>query len=329
MKILICGLGLIGKQRLEAILDSKLAQQIFVYDPYLESLPANYEGLVNRLDEIPETNKIHFTHVVIAVPHSESLKMLEKVKSHKPRILMEKPMGRSLFESKKIAKLAKDCDLSIGFNYRFMDGIEKLKEILSRDELGEINSVRMDLGHGGSPEDASSWKLNKELAGGGSLLDPGIHLINIIMFLLNKKSESVKIDGANYWSGFWNAGIEESAMVLGKVDRIPFTLTSSIVAWRTRFTIEMIGVNGYAIVNGRGRSDGPQTITIGRRWGWQNAKSQLESEESTVVMIRDSSISKETKAWLNNSEHVCTAAEAYDSMEFYQKILSKKNSDDL
>jgi predicted dehydrogenase len=329
MKFLICGMGLIGKQRLQAILDSKLAQQIYVYDPYLESLPASYVGQVSRISEILPPDEIQFTHVVIATPHDEALKILEKVVIHEPRILMEKPMGRNLIESEKIVSLAKECDLSVGFNYRFMEGIEKLKKILSQNELGEINSVRIDLGHGGSPEDSASWKLNKESAGGGSLLDPGIHLIDLIMFLFNKKSDLVSIDGTNYWSGFWNTGIEESSMVIGKVGEIPFNFISSIVAWRTRFVIEVIGSNGYVTVTGRGRSDGPQTITIGRRWGWQHAKSQLESEESAIVMIKDSSISKETIAWLNKSKQVCSAAEAFETMKFYEKILLRKSPDEL
>jgi glucose-6-phosphate 3-dehydrogenase len=329
MKFLICGMGLIGKQRLQAILDSKLAQQIYIYDPYLESLPASYVGQVSGLTEIPPPDEIQFTHVVIATPHDQSLKILEKVVIHKPRILMEKPMGRNLIETEKIVNLTKACDLSVGFNYRFMEGIEKLKKILSQDELGEINSVRIDLGHGGSPEDAASWKLNKESAGGGSLLDPGIHLIDLIMFLFNKKSDAIEIDGANYWSGFWNTGIEESSMVIGKVGKIPFNVISSTVAWRTRFVIEVIGSNGYVTVTGRGRSDGPQRITIGRRWGWQHAKSQLESEESAIVMIKDTSISKETIAWLNKSKQVCSLAEGFETMKFYEKILSRKRPDEL
>jgi predicted dehydrogenase len=324
MKFLICGLGLIGKQRLQAVLDSNLAEEIYVYDPYLEVLPSNYDGLVRKIDYIPEPSEVTFTHVVIATPHHESLKVIERVISHKPRILMEKPMGRNFLESEKISQITSECDLSVGFNYRFMDGIVKLKEIVVGGELGAINSIRLDLGHGGAPDDANSWKLNKELAGGGSLLDPGIHLLDLIMYLFQGETDEISIDGVNYWSGFWNTGIEESSMVLGRVGHAPFSCISSIVAWRTRFVIEVIGTNGYAIVNGRGRSDGPQSITIGRRWGWKNAKSQIDSEEKSIVMLTDSSITNETNAWINNSQQVCSALEALESMKLYQEILSKK-----
>jgi hypothetical protein len=86
----------------------------------------------------------------------------------------------------------------------------------------------------------------------------------------------------------------------------------------------VIGTNGYVIVSGRGRSDGPQSITIGRRWGWKNAKSQIESEDKSIVMLEDSSIVKETNAWINNSQQVCSALEALETMKVYQEILSKK-----
>jgi len=329
LSFLVCGLGLIGKQRLNSILESGVFEHLYVYDPFLEALPAEYDGRVMRLNEIPEPQDIKFTHVVIATPHDVTLELIEKLKDHKPRILIEKPLGRNLAESEMIMELTKDCELSIGFNYRFMSGIQKLNEILSSQELGEINSIRLDLGHGGSPRDADSWKLNKESAGGGSLLDPGIHLIDLVLFLFGSNAGSVLIDGVNYWSGFWKTGIEESTMVLGKVEGIPFYLVSSIVAWRTRFNVEIIGSNGYVIVNGRGRSDGPQTITVGRRWGWQNAKSQIESEESEVIMMQDASITKETQAWLHGNSQVCSGEEGLDAMKLYQKILSKKSPSDL
>ena len=329
MSILICGLGLIGKQRLEAVLDSDLFQKVYVYDPYLRAVPTNFEDRVQLIKVIPKPSEVHFTHVIISTPHSEVVNILQKIKSHKPKILLEKPMGRNLPEAEEILRLTKDCVLSIGFNYRFMDGIEKLKEVLIRGDLGEINSVRLDLGHGGAPEDADSWKLNKERAGGGSLLDPGIHLIDLIVHLFSKKATNISIDGVNFWSGFWKTGIEESSMVLGRVGSTPFICISSIVAWRTRFLIEVIGTNGYVIINGRGRSDGPQSLIIGQRWGWKNANSQLDSEDKSVVMLKDSSILKETNAWISQSGQACSAEEAVESMKLYQKILSRKVLDEL
>jgi predicted dehydrogenase len=329
MIFLICGLGLIGKQRLQAILDSGQAKKIYVYDPLLAELPPNLYKLVEKIDEIPNPAKIHLSHVVIATPHDQVLKILNKVKDHKPRILMEKPMGRNILEAEKIKALSLEFEITIGFNYRFMAGVEILKQMLIQKELGEVNSIRLDLGHGGAPEDFDSWKLNKESSGGGSLLDPGIHLIDLILHLSGMEADSVHIDGVNYWSGFWKTGIEESSIVLGQIGNIPFVFATSIIAWRTRFSLEIIGTSGYAIVNGRGRSDGPQTITVGRRWGWQNASSQLESEVTSMVMERDTSVSNETIAWIEKSEKVSTARKAYETMKFYDLILSKKSPDEL
>lgn len=329
MQILICGLGLIGKQRIESILKSNLFENVFVYDPFIKFIPPNLNEKVKFINEIPNPSKMHFSHVIICTPHSEVMNILQKVSLHKPRILLEKPMGRNISEAKEIIKLTKDSELSVGFNYRFMDGIEKLKEILVRNDIGEVNSVRLDLGHGGSPEDANSWKLDKELAGGGSLLDPGIHLIDLILYLFNQTANSIKIDGANFWSGFWNTGIEESSFVLGRLGQTQFMFGSSIVAWRTRFCIEVIGTNGYVIVNGRGRSDGPQSITIGQRWGWQQGKSQFEGEDYSIVMQKDSSIARETDAWINKSAQVCSAKEALESMQLYTNILSKGISHEI
>ncbi len=328
MIFLVCGYGLIGRQRTKAILDSGLAQKIYIYDPFLKDTPAEYKNL-NRIMDLSDPKINQISHVVIATPHDQVIKIIDKVRIHKPRILIEKPMGRDLLESERIRNIAKECDISVGFNYRFMAGIEKLRKIITSNEIGAISSIRLDLGHGGSPEDGNTWKLNKKIAGGGSLLDPGIHLIDLILYLFGKNSSNIEIDGVNYWSGFWKTGIEESSMVLGKIDKIPFSLISSIVAWKTRFTIEVIGLNGYVVINGRGRSDGPQTMTLGRRWGWLNAASQSESELTSNVMVNDTSILNETQAWINESHQVCSAEQAFTSMNFYQKILDKKAPDEI
>ncbi len=324
MIFLICGFGRIGQQRARAILDSGSAKEIYIYDPFLSKIPGEFKDLM-LIEKISSLKKRKLTHVLISTPHDQVLSTIEEIIHHKPRILIEKPMGRNLHESNTIYNVSKKCKVSVGFNYRFMPGIQKLKRMISLNELGPLNSIRFDLGHGGSPGDEKTWKLNKESAGGGSLLDPGIHLIDLILHLFEEKSGGISIDGVNYWSGFWNTGVEESSMVLGRVNQIPFSLISSIVAWKTRFFIEVIGNDGYIKISGRGRSDGPQSFTIGRRWGWLDGVSQSETEITTDIMSKDHSIIDETRAWLDESPLICSAEQALESMFFYQKILDRKS----
>jgi hypothetical protein len=46
-------------------------------------------------------------------------------------------------------------------------------------------------------------------------------------------------------------------------------------------------------------------------------------------MVNDTSILNETQAWINKSHQVCSAEQAFTSMNFYQKILDKKAPDEI
>ena len=137
----------------------------------------------------------------------------------------------------------------------------------------------MQFGHGGGPGQGS-WKLDPVRAGGGVLIDPGIHLLDIITRL---EGHPPKFVGGVAWSGFWNTGIEEDVHFIAAGSTSPvYDVKVSIVRWRSLFRLEVHGLEGYGIVEGRGRSYGPQRYLRGPRWGWQNHKSQMEAEELVV-----------------------------------------------
>jgi predicted dehydrogenase len=200
----------------------------------------------------------------------------------------------------------------------------KLKKALDEGILGKISSLKMELGHGGGPNDKGTWKLDPVRAGGGVILDPGIHLIDLLVHLFNATKKETRIVGKTEWSGFWNTGIEETSQIIGYVGTTPFSIATSIVAWRTRFKIEVIGTERYFEVDGRGRSDGPQTITEGPKWGWLDSSSQKNSEQFTELAVRDKSLVAETFAWLNASDAVCNVEQALQGMEIYADILGSR-----
>ena len=328
-KVLIIGLGLIGRQRLDACLAFGIPpENIYAFDINLLKI-----AFVNE----PEYADIFFTdnlktalskkihRAIVAVPHDIAEPFVSSLLSMGVRVLLEKPLGRNIYEAQEMASHPQAENLSIGFNYRFMPGIVKLKEALERGMLGEVSTLRMELGHGGSPKDVGSWKLDPVKAGGGVLLDPGIHLIDLLVFLFDAKKENVKIIGKTEWRGVWNTGIEESANLIGFVGVIPFCIASSVVAWRTRFKIEVIGTEKYIEIDGRGRSDGPQIMTEGHKWGWLSSTSQKNSEIQTELATKDESLIEETFAWLRNSKSVCNISQALQGMKIYACIVELSN----
>jgi predicted dehydrogenase len=160
-----------------------------------------------------------------------------------------------------------------------------------------------------------SWKLDPVEAGGGALIDPGIHLLNLAQLAAGP----VDVSSGTSWSGFWGTGIEEECHLGLTSASIPvISVVVSIVRWRSEFRMEIHGTEGYGIVEGRNRSYGSQTYRRGRRWGWQSALSQAESEELVVSDAGDDVFERETEAVLFPQTDLpapCTLEEALLAMD--------------
>jgi predicted dehydrogenase len=238
---------------------------------------------------------------------------------------MEKPMGRNLLEAEKL--VAADAHgpgrLHVGMNYRFFAGIRQCMGDIYTGRFGQLVSCRMSLGHGGAPGDEKTWKLDPLRAGGGCLIDPGIHLLDLALLLANDAS----VDSADGWSGFWRTGIEEECRVMLSSSAVPLiSLDVSVVRWRSQFAFEISGTEGYGIVTGRGRSYGPQVYRRGERWGWKAGSSQAESEVEVSRTDGSESFRDELRALLADDcdqPTPCDAAQARRAMALLEEARER------
>ena len=282
MKILLIGAGLIGQERLLALekisLDYSIDFEINVVDTNKNLLKEVKERFQvdTDTDYIAELNK-NPEWVFISTPHSVAPEIIIESFNKTKNILVEKPLGRSLDECNRILQLKPDSvNLHVGLNYRFYAGINLLLNHIQKDLFGDLVSVNMILGHGNSPGMEKSWKLDPVMAGGGCLIDPGVHLLDLALLIADSK---LKVKGGSIWKGFWNTGIEEEAhIILESEKNTTFNIQTSLNRWRSNFYLEVNGTKGYGVISGRGRSYGDQTYKTGKRWGWKSGKSQLESE---------------------------------------------------
>lgn len=322
MKVGLIGLGLIGKERLLALERLKLEgydiEIIGIHDPYnkdLQILSEKYsvkafQVFENLLNENPDW-------VFIATPHDIAVNLTKKSLENNLKVLIEKPLGRNLEEAKELYDLCKNKNnLWVGFNYRYFDGVNALLKDVVENKFGKLISINFILGHGCSPNIKDDWKLDPVKAGGGCLIDPGIHFIDLARIMTVNKLEMIK---GVLWDGFWNTGIEEECHLLLKGDSCFINMQISIVKWKSTFRIEVNGEDGYGIVEGRNRSYGKQTYITGKRWGWQTAKSQKDSEVLECESDGEDVFYKETKALLfpDNGDIIkpCDLEEGIKNME--------------
>lgn len=305
------GLGLIGRERLKAALanglvvvggvDSEVAAQNL--DHPVEVVPT-LDALLAREPDL----------VTIATPHDVAGDIAIRCLSAGVKVLMEKPLGRSLDEARDIcAAQQQPGQLNVGFNYRFFSGVRHLLEDVRDGWFGQLISVTITLGHGGAPGDAHTWKLDPEHAGGGCLIDPGVHALDLMLMLLG---QDVRARSLATWRGFWGTGIEEEAhVVVTGPQGVVGVLDLSIVRWRSTFRIEVHGSDGYGVVAGRGRSYGPQEYRRGRRWAWRDSGlPQAETEEIVCIDDCSASFSDELRDVVSGLGWACSADQALEVM---------------
>lgn len=304
MRIGIAGFGYMGKSRLRAIL--KIGQEIGeleivgVYDPFFTRDETDNEfGEIRVFLEYEMLLAEALDWLIIATPHDVGAELCKKALEKDTKVLIEKPLGRSIAEAKELYSSQKyENQLWVGLNYRFFQGINQLLNDVNKGLFGELISINISMGHGYRPGGEKTWKLNQAKAGGGVLIDPGIHLLDLLILLGGNDIEPVT--GLMY-SGFWKTSIEEECHLLLRSSKVPMiNFQVSVVKWRSTFRVEIYGKEGYGIVNGRGRTYGPQTYIRGKRWAWLSGESQRDTEELITNSNEEDVFEKELRALFFN-----------------------------
>jgi predicted dehydrogenase len=277
MRVGIVGFGLIGQRRAKGLKKLRRHTLVAVCDPN----PTNAKALLGEMkyDIEPDWQSLvkhdDIDVVIIAVPHSLSAKIAIAALRAGKHVLCEKPMGINAAEARKIDAAAARAGkvATVGFNYRFYPGVQKMKKLIDAGAIGKITHARMVYGHAGRPGMEREWKMKKKIAGGGALIDPGIHFIDLSRFLFGdfKKQEA--------WceKTFWKSDVEDNAFVLLKTKRgVTVSAHFSTTEWKNLMRLEVFGEDGYIFLQGKSGYFGPQEITLGGRWAFLTGKKEKQ-----------------------------------------------------
>lgn len=130
-------------------------------------------------------DKIDPDAVLILTPPSTHLKLIEDFAKVGKHIFCEKPIATNLEDANKIAKIIKKPQkFMIGFQYRFLPQLRKMRKLVNSGEIGKIISMisifSQDIKQWPS---ISEYQYKKEL-GGGALFDSGTHYADLMRWIL-------------------------------------------------------------------------------------------------------------------------------------------------
>ena len=180
------GVGWIGQNRMQAIAESGLGEIALICDPVRQiaerALAASPGGrIAGCFDELLGAD---LDGIVIATPsalHAEqSIRALERGFA----VFCQKPLGRSAAETKQVVEAARSADrlLGVDLSYRFTAAMGEVHSLVSSGALGEIYAANLVFHNAYGPD--KPWFYDRELAGGGCVMDLGIHLVDAALWIL-------------------------------------------------------------------------------------------------------------------------------------------------
>ena len=174
------GVGWIGRHRLEAIAASGVAEVAAVADPALDE---EVLGLapVASLDELLEAE---LDGVVIATPTAFHAEQATSALARGLAVFCQKPLGRTAAEARAVVDAARAADrlLGVDLSYRSVEAALRVRDAVQSGELGDVFATDLLFHNAYGPD--KPWFYDRRLAGGGSVIDLGTHLVDLALWTL-------------------------------------------------------------------------------------------------------------------------------------------------
>ncbi len=240
--------------------------------------------------------------VFVATPNVFSPDLCIKSLDLGKHVFCEKPPGRTLKDIQLIieAELRNPtCRLMFGFNHRFHPAVVKAKNIVESGRLGKILTLRGIYGKSGGKNHLKSWRNQKDISGGGILLDQGIHMLDLFRYFCGD-FEAVKCFINN---SYWNLEVEDNAyVILENKKGQNATFHSSATLWKHTFRLDLLLEDGYMIVEGllsKTGSYGRERLIIGKRQFEDETEAVGNPSEEMIYFDKDLSWDLEVQSFKN------------------------------
>lgn len=203
--------------------------------------------------------------VCIATPNGFLASLAISALEAGKHVLLEKPMGRNLAEARQIAAAAARAGrkLKIGFNHRYHPAIATARQRIHAGDVGELINIRVRYGHGGRPGYEKEWRGDPELAGGGELLDQGVHVVDLLHWFAGVPESAFGFTQTAVWPV---KPLEDNAFGLFRYGNgMVASMHTSWTQWKNLFSFEAHGSIGSIAVEGLGRSYGVERTIVAVR----------------------------------------------------------------
>ncbi len=216
-----------------------------------ERLRAKYDAKRAYTDEAELLKDPEIDAVYIASPiacHARQAMLAADCGKH---ILIEKPLAMTSEEGEKVIAYCREKGVKIaaGLMMRFGAYVQAMKKAIEEGKIGDVVSC---FAHFTCwyPDIPGSWRQTKASAGGGALMDMGVHCIDLIRYVTG---QDVKQVAAMHDTLTFNYEVEDSSTLVMRMEKgalatvqSNFNIPDEAALWR----LEFFGTRGRLAGNG-------------------------------------------------------------------------------
>jgi predicted dehydrogenase len=176
------GVGWIGRNRLEAIERAGAGVVAAIADPALDGALASYDELLAQ----------ELDGVVIATPSALHAEQTVAALERGLPVFVQKPLGRTAAEARAVVAAAERAGVPLGvdLSYRHADAFVEAREQVRSGAIGEVFAADLVFHNAYGPD--KPWFRDPGLAGGGCVIDLGIHLVDLAVWILDLEPSAVR-----------------------------------------------------------------------------------------------------------------------------------------
>ena len=298
-KVGIAGYGIVGKRRHFFINQHPHLEVIGLCDQNF-SEDFSQKGRITYFKNTDELLKLDLDILFVCLTNNVAADVTISGLNNGLHVFCEKPPGMTVKEIEdviQIEKKNKKLKLKYGFNHRYHDSIKKALELIKSGDLGTIVNLKGIYGKSKIIPFSGGWRSKRELAGGGILLDQGIHMLDLMRLFCGEFIEIKSFVSNDYWKH----DVEDNAYALlkDKYGRIAM-LNSSATQWQHKFNLDISLSEGYIELSGilsGSKSYGEEKIKYGKR---EKESNNSQHESITLKFYEDNSWEEEINEFVDS-----------------------------
>ena len=238
IKIGIAGYGVVGKKR-KKILDGIAGIEIVaISDKNLKNKILNKK--IKFFKDYKKLFDEDLDILFISLPNKYAADATIRAIKKNINVFCEKPPARNLNELKKVLKefqkRKNKIKLKYGFNHRYHDSIILAKKIIDSKKYGKLINLKGLYGKSKIISFDNQWRSKKSIAGGGILLDQGIHMLDLMRYFSGDFREIKSLVSNDYWKH----KVEDNAyIIMRSVNKVVAMIHSTATQWQHQFRVEI------------------------------------------------------------------------------------------